>query len=133
MAGFRLFTILLGIFGVVAAVLAAVGIYGVMAYNVSQRTHEIGVRVALGAEARDVLFLVFRQTVLMLAVGLLIGLIGSFALTRLIADQLWGVTPTDPTTFAAVSLLLVVIALLACFAPTRRAVRVDPMIALRYE
>src|SRR5436309_1168588 len=128
MQGIRLYTILLGIFGAVAAALAAVGIYGVMAYNVAQRTHEIGIRIALGAGARDVLSLVFRQTLVMLVIGLILGLAGSLALTRLIADELWGVTPTDPTTFVGVSLLLIVVALLACFVPTRRAVKVDPII-----
>jgi len=131
--GTRLYTGLLVVFGVIAGLLAAVGIYGVMAYSVGQRTHEIGVRMALGAMSRDVMGLVFRQAALMIVFGLVIGLAGSFALTRFLGDALWGVTPTDPPTFGAVSLGLILVAALACLIPTLRAMRVNPTIALRYE
>ena len=124
---------LLGVFGISAAVLAATGIYGTMAYAVAQRTREIGIRVALGASGRDVLSLVVRQTVLMIAIGVAGGLAGAFGLTRLLKNYLWQVSPTDPITFIAVSIGLVLIAVLACLVPTRRAVRVDPTVALRYE
>ena len=129
----RVFMMLLAIFGISAAVLAATGIYGVMAYAVAQRTREIGIRVALGAGNRDVLGLVVRQTLLMIAIGLAGGLAGAFGLTRLLRNYLWQVSPTDPVTFVAVSIGLIVVALLACLVPTRRAVKVDPTIALRYE
>jgi putative ABC transport system permease protein len=123
----------LAIFAFTATLLAAVGIYGVMAYWIAQRTREIGIRMALGASAREVISLVGRRALLLIAVGLLAGLAGSLVFTRLIASQLWGITSTDPATFAAVSLLLAVVALLACFVPLRRAVQVDPTVALRYE
>jgi putative ABC transport system permease protein len=129
----RLYVLLLGIFGAVAAVLAAIGIYGVMAYSVAERTREIGIRMALGAGVRDVLALVVRQALLLIGVGLAIGLAGSFALTRIIKSALYEVTPTDPATFLTVSLFLTAIALAACVIPTRRAVEVDPTVALRYE
>jgi putative ABC transport system permease protein len=129
----RVFMMLLAIFGISAAVLAATGIYGVMAYAVAQRTREIGIRVALGAGSRDVLGLVVRQTLLMIGMGLAGGLAGAFGLTRLLRNYLWQVSPTDPVTFVAVSIGLVGVALLACLVPTRRAVKVDPTIALRYE
>jgi ABC-type antimicrobial peptide transport system permease subunit len=129
----RLYILLLGIFGVIAAVLAAIGIYGVMAYSVAERTREIGIRMALGAGGREVLGLVVRQALLLIAIGLGLGLAGSFALTRVIQGSLYGVTATDPATFGGVSLLLTLVALFACLAPTRRAVRVDPTVALRYE
>jgi putative ABC transport system permease protein len=129
----RLYVLLLGIFGVVAAILAAIGIYGVMAYSVAERTREIGIRMALGAGARDVLALVVRQALLLIAIGLVVGIAASFALTRLIKTALYEVTPTDPATFVAVALSLTAVALIACFIPTRRAVEVDPTVALRYE
>jgi putative ABC transport system permease protein len=129
----RLYVLLLGIFGAVAAVLAAIGIYGVMAYSVAERTREIGIRMALGAGVRDVLALVVRQALLLIGIGLAIGLAGSFALTRIIKSALYEVTPTDPATFLTVSLFLTAIALAACVIPTRRAVEVDPTVALRYE
>ncbi len=129
----RYYTLLLGIFAGVATALAMVGIYGVMAYSVAQRTREIGIRVALGAGRGDVLKLVLRQSLPLTGVGLVAGLGGSLALTRLIASQLWGITATDPATFAIVSSLLVVVTLMATFIPARRAVQVDPMVALRYE
>jgi putative ABC transport system permease protein len=131
--GIRLYTILMAIFGAVAASLSAVGLYGVMAYTVTQRTHEIGVRMALGASAGDVFRIVLRQAVLMTSIGLVIGIAGALALTRFMENELWGVEPTDPPTFAMVSLLLVVVAVLATVIPTRRAVRIDPTVALRYE
>jgi putative ABC transport system permease protein len=129
----RYYTLLLGIFAGVATVLALVGIYGAMAWSVAQRTREIGIRMALGAGRADVLKLVLRRSLLLIGVGLVAGLGGSHALTRLIESQLWGVTATDPTTFIIVSLLLILIALTATFIPTRRAVQVDPTVALRYE
>jgi putative ABC transport system permease protein len=129
----RYYTLLLGIFAGVATALAMVGIYGVLAYSVAQRTREIGIRMALGAGRGHVLKLVLRQSLLLIAVGLVAGLGGSLALTRLIASQLWGITATDPATFVIVSLLLVLVALMATLIPTRRAVQVDPMVALRYE
>src|SRR5579864_1214801 len=129
----RYYTLLLGIFAGVATLLAMVGIYGVMAYSVAQRTREIGIRMALGAGRSDVLKLVLRHSLLLIGIGLFAGLCGSLALTRLIQSQLWGVTATDPATFVIVSLLLILVSLTATFIPTRRAVQVDPTVALRYE
>jgi len=124
---------MLGAFALAATILAAIGIYGVVAYAVAQRTREIGIRMALGATSREIIQSVGRQAVLLIATGLVFGLAGSLAVTRLIASQLWGVTPTDPATFAGVTLLLVLVALMACFIPARRAMRVDPTVALRSE
>ena len=129
----HLYVLLLGIFGTIAAVLAAIGIYGVMAFAVAERTREIGIRMALGASANDVFRLVGLHALILLAIGLCLGLAGSFALTRFLTSALYEVKATDPATFAAVSLLLTLVALTACLVPTRRAVSVNPSIALRYE
>jgi putative ABC transport system permease protein len=130
----RKFTMtLLTIFAGIAIALASIGLYGVMSYLVSQRTREMGIRMALGAQRRDVLQLVIRRGMLLTMVGVGLGLAGSFGLTRLISSLLFGVSATDLGTFGAVSSLLFVIALLACWLPARRASRVDPIVALRAE
>ncbi len=129
----RFRTVLLGLFAFLAALLAAVGIYGLMAYSVLQRTHEIGVRRALGAQPRDIIRLLLRQGMALMLVGLAAGLAGAFVLTRFLEGMLFGVTARDPMTFGGVPLLLAAVALLACWMPARRAARVDPMVALRYE
>jgi putative ABC transport system permease protein len=129
----RLMMILLALFGGVALALAAVGLYGVMSYAVSQRTSEIGIRMALGAHPRDVLRLVVGQGMLLTAGGLAIGVGAAYALTRLMSTLLFGVSATDPATFGGVAALLAAVALLASWIPARRASHVDPLIALRYE
>lgn len=129
----RYYSMLLGLFAFVATLLAAVGIYGIMAYAVGQRTREIGIRMALGADRRNVLGLVIRQAIWMIAIGLALGTAGAAALTRFISSELWEVPSADPLTFVGVSLLVIAFALLACLVPTRRALQVDPVIALRYE
>jgi predicted permease len=129
----RMGAALLGLFGVLALILASIGIYGVLSYSVSQRTSEIGIRMALGAQSRQVLALVLRQGMLLTVVGAVLGVLVAVPTTRLASTLLYGVSPTDPLTYISITLLLMAVALLACYIPARRATRVDPLIALRYE
>ena len=129
----RVFAQMLTFFGALAVLLAAIGLYGVMSYSVAQRTNEIGIRMALGAETGGVLRMVVAQGLKFAIIGLVIGSIATFALTRFIEGQLYGVTASDPLTFAVVGVLLLAVALVACWIPAMRAARVDPMVALRTE
>jgi putative ABC transport system permease protein len=129
----RLSMLLLSVFAALALVLACVGIYGVISYLVGQRTHEIGVRMALGAERSDVLRLMIGHGARMAMVGVAIGIGASLGLTRVMANQLFAVSAHDPLTFAGVAILLILVAVAACYLPARRALRVDPLIALRHE
>ncbi len=124
---------LVGIFAVLAVVLAAVGIYGVMSYTVSQRTQEIGVRMALGAQTANVRSMILAQTIKLTVLGVAIGLAGAFVVARFLSSLLFGVGTHDPVTFFAVALLLILVAVVAAYLPARRAMRVDPIVALRYE
>jgi putative ABC transport system permease protein len=129
----RFNTLLLGLFAALALTLAAVGIYGLMAYSVNQRTHEIGLRIAMGARSRDIFQLVVADGAKLAFLGIAIGIVAALALTQLMATLLFEVKPTDPATFAAVAILLAFVGLLACYIPARRATRVDPMETLRYD
>jgi len=129
----RFTMLLLGAFGILALILAAIGMYGVISYSVMQRTPEIGVRIALGAQRSQVFVMVLRQGCRLACAGIAIGVVGALAATRLMTRFLYGVQSTDPVTYVAVSFLLMAIALLACYVPARKAMKVDPMIALRYE
>ncbi len=129
----RFTMLLLGIFAALALVLAAIGIYGVIAYSVTQRTHEIGIRRALGAGTSDVVKMIAREALVLAGSGIVVGVAASMAVTRLISGLVFGVSVTDPVTFVAVAILLAAVAFLATFIPARRAIKVDPMVALRYE
>ena len=129
----RFALILFETFGLVALVLAATGIYGVLSGSVTERTHEFGIRLALGAQRRDILRLVLRQGITLAALGIALGLIGASAATRVLQSLMFGIGLTDPVTFVAIPLLLALVALLACWFPARRATKVDPLVALRYE
>jgi putative ABC transport system permease protein len=125
--------VLIGLFGLLGMMLASIGLYGVIAYSVSRRTHEIGLRIALGAETGDVLKMVFRQGMLIVLVGLVLGFAGASAVSRLLSSVLYGVSAVDPVSFGAASFVLLAVAALANWIPARRAAAVDPVIALRHE
>jgi putative ABC transport system permease protein len=129
----RFYAVLMGSFSAIAILLALVGLYGVISHSVTLRTQEIGIRAALGAQSSDIVKMVVRQGLWMTGVGLVIGLIGAAATTRTLKGLLFGITPGDPMTFIGIATLVVAVGLLACWIPARRAAKVDPMVALRYE
>jgi len=129
----RLSLMLLSVFALIALIMAMIGVYGVMSFTVSQRTREIGIRMALGAQQRDVLKMVIEQGLWLVLLGIGIGVAGALGLTRVMKSLLFGVSATDPVTFAVIPLILAAVAILACYLPARRATKVDPMIALRIE
>ncbi len=133
LAARRFAMILLGIFAALALVMACIGIYGVVSYLAGQRTHEIGIRMALGAERQDVLLMMLGEAAEMALLGVVIGLVAALGLTRLMAKLLFGIGAHDPLTFVIVAGILTLVALAACYIPARRATKVDPMVALRYE
>jgi ABC-type antimicrobial peptide transport system permease subunit len=130
---YRIGAVLFTLFGLVALALAAVGLYGVVSYVVTQRSREAGIRLALGAHAADVVTIMLKQGVIPAVAGGVIGLVGAFIVTRFVSSQLFGVSPTDPVTFASVAGLLALVSVLACYVPARRAARVDPVTTLRSE
>jgi putative ABC transport system permease protein len=130
---FRMGAVLAAVMGLIGLTLAVVGVYGVVSYNAEQRTHEIGIRIALGAERRDILSLIFRRGMMLVIAGVVSGLVAALALTHLMARLFVGVSSTDPLIYTSVTLLLAAIALWACYLPARRAMRLDPVVALRYE
>jgi putative ABC transport system permease protein len=132
-SGRRFFATLMGVFALTALFLAALGIYGVISYSVAQRYHEIGIRMAMGAKVSDVLWLVLKKGLSLAGIGVFVGLLGSLALNRFISSRLFGVSGFDPLTYTGVSILLIAVALLACYLPARKASKVDPMVTLRCE
>jgi ABC-type antimicrobial peptide transport system permease subunit len=130
---FRVFGVMFAVFAIIALVLSSVGLYAVMAYSVTQRTSEIGLRMALGAQARQVEWMILRLGLIQLAVGLSLGLAGAMLVGSVMDSMLVGITPGDPTTFAVITTLLTIVSLAACFVPARRATQVDPLTALRAE
>jgi putative ABC transport system permease protein len=131
--GFRQYVILLGVFSGIALILAVVGVYGVMSYSVTQRSNEIGIRVAFGATSRDILRRVLGQGLMVIGIGMAVGLVASLALTQIIRSSLWGVTETDPLTFGLVLTTLFAVAFVACYVPARRALTIDPLAAMRHD